>query len=85
MESLPYVRVLRASNGWVLDCHSEGSFGGPEVRLFTFEEDDADGEANAFADALTEIDRQIGVSSDLSAHPFGAARIAINILGVVRE
>jgi hypothetical protein len=81
MEALPNVRIMRATNGWVLDCRTEGSFGGPEVRLFTFEEDDAEGEVSAFADALTEIDRQIGVSSD----SFGAARIAINVLGVVRE
>ena len=82
MESLPYVRIVRASNGWVLDCHSDSEFSaGPEVRLYAFEEDDVDSQVNAFAAALTEIDRQIGVSSD----SFGATRIAVNVLGVVSE
>ena len=82
MESLPYVRLVRASNGWVLDCHSDSEYSaGPEVRLYAFEEDDVDSQVNAFAAALTEIDRQIGVSSD----SFGATRIAVNVLGVVSE
>ena len=82
MESLPYVRSVRASNGWVLDCHSDSEYSaGPEVRLYAFEEDDGDSQGNAFAAALTEIDRQIGVSSD----SFGATRIAVNVLGVVSE
>ncbi len=82
MESLPYVRIVRASNGWVLDCHSDSEYSaGPEVRLYAFEEDDVDSQVNAFAAALTEIDRQIGVSSD----SFGATRIAVNVLGVVSE
>ena len=82
MESLPYVRIVRASNGWVLDCHSDSEYSaGPEVRLYAFEEDDVDSQVNAFAAALTEIDRQIGVSSD----SFGATRIAVNVLGVVGE
>ena len=82
MESLPDVRIVRASNGWVLDCHSDSEYSaGPEVRLYAFEEDDVDSQVNAFAAALTEIDRQIGVSSD----SFGATRIAVNVLGVVSE
>ena len=82
MEALPYVRIGRASNGWVLDCHSDSEYSaGPEVRLYAFEEDDVDSQVNAFAAALTEIDRQIGVSSD----SFGATRIAVNVLGVVSE
>ena len=82
MESLPYVRIVRASNGWVLDCHSDSEYSaGPEVRLYAFEEDDVDSQVNAFAAALTEIDRQIGVSSD----SFGATRIAGYVLGVVSE
>ena len=82
MESLPYVRIVRASNGWVLDCHSDSEYSaGPEVRLYAFEEDDVDSQVNAFAAALTEIDRQIGVSRD----SFGAPRIAVNVLGVVSE
>ena len=82
MESLPYVRIVRASNGWVLDCHSDSEYSaGPEVCLYAFEEDDVDSQVNAFAAALTEIDRQIGVSSD----SFGATRIAVNVLGVVSE
>ena len=82
MESLPYVRIVRASNGWVLDCHSDSEYAaGPEVRLYAFEKDNAESRVNAFAAALTEIDRQIGVSSD----SFGATRIAVNVLGVVGE
>ncbi len=48
MESLPYVRIVRASNGWVLDCHSDSEYSaGPEVRLYAFEEDDVDSQVNA--------------------------------------
>tara|TARA_R100000808_G_scaffold15429_1_gene35698 strand:+ start:2869 stop:3117 length:249 start_codon:yes stop_codon:yes gene_type:complete len=80
MESLPYVRIIRASNGWLLDCHSDSEYSaGPEVRLFAFDEDDANSQVIAFAAALTEVDRQIGVSSE----SFGATRIAVNVLGVV--
>tara|TARA_R110000751_G_scaffold289919_2_gene396232 strand:- start:566 stop:811 length:246 start_codon:yes stop_codon:yes gene_type:complete len=80
MEGLPQVRIIKASNGWVLEARHAGDYeASGEVKVFGFGSEAVDGQLNSFAAVLSEVDRQIGVTSEA----FSSSRISINVLGVI--
>lgn len=82
MEGLPQVRIIKASNGWVLEARHAGEYeSSGEVKVFGFDGETVEDQLNSFAAALSEIDRQIGVTSE----NFSSSRIAINVLGVIEQ
>ena len=82
MEGLPQVRIIKASNAWVLDARHAGEYeSGGEVKVFGFDGETVEDQLNSFAAALSEIARQLGVTSE----NFSSSRIAINVLGVIEQ
>ena len=82
MEGLPQIRIIKASNGWVLEARHAGEYeSASDVKVFGFNGESVEDQLNSFAAALGEIDRQIGVTSE----SFSSSRISINVLGVIEQ